>query len=347
MKKYLQTSYAKPLVCLLLLTLPLVACNKKPQVNCGGKAEVAVIKNMLIANARDQTISLLGGQRSSSVRASMDNINIELGSFRTDKQDPGSSKVFCIAQVSYRVKPEHVLPLEQSLKRMGNDNTLDTLAMGHGFERNANVFSKVDFKYSLQPTDDGTMVFGETDDQSVVGMLANITAIDVAREQSILGSGVDAKTELDRLEAEKERIRQLGLEISQEKTRLEQAQLEQQNIRARSLQQPQATHQTPQVAPQTYQAPITARPPHQAPPTHALGGEEIDGLGEAWVKPTGDGYLTLRTHPSTSAQEIKKIPSGGRVIIINCPDQIAPWCVVDHNGDRGFVHSGYLVVEGD
>ena len=163
-----------------------------------------MVKKLLDDAAQNQALEKTEGQ-ASSVRAAAANFQVELSEFRTDKQDPSSSKVFCTATVSYRLDPNLLLALEASA-RSTSVGSLDRLASAHGFERNANVFVQQNFKYSLQPTDDGSMVFAESSDAQSASMLSDLILMDVVRDSSASQNHVNVATELARLQAERARV---------------------------------------------------------------------------------------------------------------------------------------------
>lgn len=66
----------------------------------------------------------------------------------------------------------------------------------------------------------------------------------------------------------------------------------------------------------------------------------------------GDGFLALRSLPSTEAGErLAKIPHGTRFTVIDCPNPSNPgkikgrWCRVNYNGIEGWAFDAYMTFE--
>ncbi len=66
----------------------------------------------------------------------------------------------------------------------------------------------------------------------------------------------------------------------------------------------------------------------------------------------GDGFLALRSEPSTVAGErLAKIPHGEFITVFECPKPTNPgkikgrWCRVDYNGLRGWAFDAYMTFE--
>lgn len=74
------------------------------------------------------------------------------------------------------------------------------------------------------------------------------------------------------------------------------------------------------------------------------------GTPTAKVKPTGDGFLSLRTEPSVkTGTQLVKIPSGSTVNLENCEKNTmiidsrkGRWCMVSYNNQTGWVFDAFL-----
>lgn len=74
------------------------------------------------------------------------------------------------------------------------------------------------------------------------------------------------------------------------------------------------------------------------------------GRPTASVKPTGDGFLSLRTEPSVkTGTQLVKIPSGSTVNLENCEKNYVTvdgrrgrWCMVTYGGQTGWVFDAFL-----
>jgi hypothetical protein len=64
----------------------------------------------------------------------------------------------------------------------------------------------------------------------------------------------------------------------------------------------------------------------------------------------GDGFLALRTEPSSETGErILKIPHGAPLTVLGClpkaPGKNGRWCKVDYNGNIGWAFDGYMIYQ--
>jgi len=156
---------------LLIVTigaLALTACDRKSSSasGCldpdGQTVVVSLVKEQLEKAARAQT----GGQDAPSVslskiRAAVGQLGITLDGVRTSKEDPNSTKRFCVADLQIRF-PSELLDEADRAREAADMNTVSDLAEDSGVERAANVFSAA-LEYNVQPTDDGKNVYAETE----------------------------------------------------------------------------------------------------------------------------------------------------------------------------------------
>lgn len=214
---------------ILVLSLPLAACQNAPTVACGDPSGVDTVK-ALITDAAQQSAQGQAEGKSSSIRAALSRFDVEFSAVRTDKKDPDSSKVFCAAQVSVRLDPAVLLTLEAEAKAIPSVKSLDHLAEQRGFERAANVFTKRDFSYSLQPTDDGSMVFAESSDHQPSTLLSDLALLDVVRTEKAARPAVNVQSELARIQAEQAKVLAAGQQLAADQQAL--ATLQQQQLAA-------------------------------------------------------------------------------------------------------------------
>lgn len=216
-------------VLLLAMICALSACQNAPTVACGDPSGVDTVKT-LIADAAQQSAQGQAEGKSSSIRAALSRFEVEFSAVRTDKKDPDSSKVFCAAQVAVRLDPAVLLNLEAEAKAIPSVGSLDRLAEQRGFERAANVFTKRDFSYSLQPTDDGTMVFAESSDHQPSVLLSDLALLDVVRTEKAARPAVNVQSELARIQAEQAKVLAAGQQLAADQQAL--ATLKQQQLAA-------------------------------------------------------------------------------------------------------------------
>lgn len=239
-------------VLLLAMICAISACQNAPTVACGDPSGVDTVKT-LIADAAQQAAQGQAEGKSSSIRAALSRFEVEFSAIRTDKKDPDSSKVFCAAQISVRLDPAVLLNLEAEAKAIPSVGSLDHLAEQRGFERAANVFTKRDFSYSLQPTDDGTMVFAESSDHQPSTLLSDLALLDVVRTEKAARPAVNVQSELARIQAEQAKVLAAGQQLA----------ADQQALATLKQQQLAAAHQAAQVA--AAPAPMVSAPGVHAP----------------------------------------------------------------------------------
>lgn len=216
-------------VLLLAMICALSACQNAPTVTCGDQSGVDTVK-ALITDAAQQAAQGQAEGKSSSIRAALSRFEVEFSAVRTDKKDPDSSKVFCAAQVAVRLDPAALLTLEAEAKAIPSVGSLDRLAEQRGFERAANVFTKRDFSYSLQPTDDGSMVFAESSDHQPSALLSDLALLDVVRTEKAARPAVNVQAELARIQSEQAKVQAAGQQLAANQQAL--ATLQQQQLAA-------------------------------------------------------------------------------------------------------------------
>lgn len=91
----------------------------------------------------------------------------------------------------------------------------------------------------------------------------------------------------------------------------------------------------------------TPQPFSTQPPTVTA---ENSGNPTARVKPSGDGFLSLRTEPNVkTGTQLIKIPTGATVKLENCEKNFLTidgrrgrWCMVSYNGETGWAFDAWL-----
>lgn len=132
----------------------------------------------------------------SKIRASVKQLKMTLEDVRTSKDDPNSSKKFCVGTLKVVAPAEMVEDADQA-RQMAGLNSVEEMADAANVTKEANVFT-AEIEYNVQPTDDGDKVFAEIEsgEESI-----NFLALMV--QNHLLRSAVaDAKAESDRVEAE-------------------------------------------------------------------------------------------------------------------------------------------------
>lgn len=189
------------------------------RISCGDPEAISIVNDLIAKKAQEMALIQAPG-KVSSIRASQANFQVSFSAFRTDKQDPDSKKVFCAAQISYRLDPAQVVALEEAAQELKVVGSLEDMATTNGFEQQANIFVNNDFKYSLQPSDDGTMVFAEVLDPSSLSMLSELISIDVIREARSTLRRIDVQSQLKKIEEERKAVEEASQKIAKEQQAL-------------------------------------------------------------------------------------------------------------------------------
>lgn len=117
------------------------------------------IEKLASAKARDED----GGRAVSisKIRAAVALLKISLDDIRTSKQDPNSTKRFCVGTLKIAFAGTTLEDANAAREAAGLP-TLSALADDNDIERNADRFS-VPIEFNVQPTDDGEKVYAETE----------------------------------------------------------------------------------------------------------------------------------------------------------------------------------------
>lgn len=117
------------------------------------------IEKLTSVKARDED-----GGRSvavSKIRAAVALLKISLDDIRTSKEDPNSTKRFCVATLKIAFAGTTLEDADAAREAAGLP-TLSSMADDNDIERNADRFS-VPIEFNVQPTDDGKKVYAETE----------------------------------------------------------------------------------------------------------------------------------------------------------------------------------------
>lgn len=151
---------------LTLAALLAASCSQEP-VECAASAATAPVVEILKENVELQIREKIGGEgeagliSSSKIRAALGQLNFLIEDVRTSSQDPNSTKRFCSATLRIRF-PVEVIKDAEAARSTAELGGLTELADEHDIERRADSFSS-DIEFSIQPTDDGSKVFAETE----------------------------------------------------------------------------------------------------------------------------------------------------------------------------------------
>lgn len=177
------------------LSLGLAACGKS-QTTCSSDAAKAALESairgglekVVIARSKDSDGKQIVGF--SKIRAAIADLKLVIENIRTTKEDPNSTKKFCTGNLKIVFGTQVFADADKARGIAGLSN-LDEAADTAGVEKGAD-YLKGDLDYSVQPTDDGSMIVAEFE--------AADAKLDVFGEvvaASLLKSGLETKQRID------------------------------------------------------------------------------------------------------------------------------------------------------
>lgn len=236
----------KQLIVLLVSSLMLSACDNKITSDCSSETAYKLI-GQTIAEAVEKKTSnekyINTGEfifDKAKIRALLEQLQIAVESVRTTQEDPNSSKKFCSGILKVTI-PTSMLTDADQAKELENKPKISQTARTLDIEKNINIFTKKDFAYSVQPTDDGKELYVESENTIWVEMLHDITRsallkpilevqkAEQARQNEQEKQEVEnlkRETEITKLEAEKLKV----LQAKQDADELKQQLLDKQSV---------------------------------------------------------------------------------------------------------------------
>lgn len=147
-------------------TVGLSSCQRQPVQCTADSAQtpvVDIIKEQLEASiAKDMRGANNGRVASlSKIRAAIAQLAISIEDIRTSKVDPNSTKRFCAGTLRVRFPSDTLADADKARSAAGL-NSVSDLADNSDVERHAESFT-TSIEFNVQPTDDGSKVFAETE----------------------------------------------------------------------------------------------------------------------------------------------------------------------------------------
>ncbi len=172
----------KHLMPLLLSGFMLSACDKQmSESSCSSETAYKLIGQTMIDAAEKKTASERYSDTGefifdkAKIRATLEQLQIVVESVRTTKEDPNSSKKFCSATLKVTIPTSMLADVDQA-KELKNKPKISQDARELNIDNSINVFTKKDFEFSVQPTDDGKELYVESENTIWVSLLYDITA---------------------------------------------------------------------------------------------------------------------------------------------------------------------------
>lgn len=176
-------------------------CNQAPAITCASDDSKSVISSIVTdaiaksAWAQLEDTASETGTTEAKVRATVNQIKVQIEDIRTTKEDPNSTKRFCEGTMKV-VVPLSVLTDAESARRAMDVSELKVLLEQVGLERSADTLSR-QVNFSVQPTDDGKKIYGEVEAfDTQLEALGELVASHLVRPQ------VDAMLKAEAMEAQ-------------------------------------------------------------------------------------------------------------------------------------------------
>lgn len=171
---------------LVLVATFVGGCSVNTPVACTAESAqqpvIAIVKEQLEKSIADKVKRNDGTKvvGLSKIRAAIAQLVFAIEDIRTSKTDPNSTKRFCTGVLRVRF-PADALADADKARQDASMNTVSDLADASDIERHADSFS-TNIDFNVQPTDDGSKVFAETESgNNMVGFAAEVVASGLLR----------------------------------------------------------------------------------------------------------------------------------------------------------------------
>lgn len=197
------------------------------KVTCSDESGLGVVKTIITERA-EKTLKNEYGFEVSSVRASLDALNIDITGIRTAKQDPNSTKVFCEAEFNIGVPVSVINDVSTAMEAAEMGGDMNSMMEEFGYQQSstaANTYHGT-ISYNLQPSDDGQHIFAQLEEGMPEVAMAEILYWSMSKNSLV----AEAESEKRLMEEEEARIAQEEKERQDAITAKETAELERAKI---------------------------------------------------------------------------------------------------------------------
>jgi len=155
---------------LAMALLALSGCSKKVAVQCSDEYAQAPVMSIVKEQVEKTVAAQLRGAENgrvaslSEIRAAIAQLGISIADIRTSKEDPNSTKRFCVGTLKVKF-PARMIEEADRARELASLAAVSDLADDNDLTRNADTF-EAEIEFNVQPTDDGEKVFAETDSSS-------------------------------------------------------------------------------------------------------------------------------------------------------------------------------------
>ncbi|EGK08813.1 lysozyme inhibitor LprI family protein [Psychrobacter sanguinis] len=201
-----------PKIALFSSLLLVVGCDKIPGMGLGGKSKIECsdpnAKNLVIESLQKSINSSAKGYAASfdkptsgaSIRASVNQLKMNLDNIRTTQDDPQSTKNFCKGTLTVTV-PSKLIQNADITREYNGEYDVKEDAYQQDLELDANTVN-YEIEYSVQPTDDGEVIFVESQNGNDLSTFLAYVVVDADQKNNVKGKKVvEAKQEAKRVSA--------------------------------------------------------------------------------------------------------------------------------------------------
>ena len=217
----------------------LSACDKQiSKTNCSSEAAYKLVSQTITDDVAKETSDEKYSNTGkfifdkAKIRASLEQLQITVESVRTTKEDPNSSKKFCSGVLKVTIPTSMLADANQSTE-LENKPTISDNARELNIDNSINIFTKKDFEFSVQPTDDGKELYVESENTIWVRLLHDI--IRSALLKPILE--IQRAEQVQKTEQEQQEVAQLKQETEASKLEVEKLSVLQEKQEADRLKQ--------------------------------------------------------------------------------------------------------------
>lgn len=203
---------------LLPVLIALSACDKSvdlvskdsvSSVKCGDESSLKLVKSLLQDNIQTSVKNIANNEGvaidGSALRASTSQVKFNLEDVRTSKTDPNSTKVFCVAALSTTLDLETINRANFVSDYYGYNNVSE-MAFEQDIEMDGTTI-EYSIEYSIQPTDDGTNIYGQLQNGSELLDFIGITVVNALQKNSVQIMKVqEQKANVESITAAKEAV---------------------------------------------------------------------------------------------------------------------------------------------
>lgn len=156
-----------------------VKCNSDDAVSLANELVKDWIQSQTKNTAKSQGVSI----DSAGLRANVNQVSLSLDNVRTNKNDPQSTKKFCVATLTAKLDSE-LVTRANFVRDYYEQEHLNEDAFAQDIDMDANKIT-YELEYTVQPTDDGKKIFGKLENGSEVIGFISVAIVDAMQRNQV------------------------------------------------------------------------------------------------------------------------------------------------------------------